>query len=173
MVCPPICSSFRSLFARRVKDSRPVEQRDPGWKLFGKIPPREGPAKDPKRIQKVESYFLRLQHCLMKNEDPPPHWLHLLTHRTPGFCFYILEIISSQLFLSPDSFSLWSWKLFRVWKGLIFCSNQLAETFVDNDIIFMLCGGQNEVWTSEFLVFCGRWRVTLLSWHWSEDHVWR
>ncbi|XP_019126219.1 TBC1 domain family member 14 isoform X2 [Larimichthys crocea] len=42
----------RSLFARRVKDSRPAEQRDPGWKLFGKVPPREGPTKDPKRIQK-------------------------------------------------------------------------------------------------------------------------
>ncbi|XP_075943198.1 TBC1 domain family member 14 isoform X3 [Anarhichas minor] len=42
----------RSLFARRVKDSRPAEQRDPGWKLFGKIPPRDGPAKDPQRIQK-------------------------------------------------------------------------------------------------------------------------
>ncbi|KAE8278888.1 TBC1 domain family member 14 Spermatogenesis-related factor 2 [Larimichthys crocea] len=43
---------WRSLFARRVKDSRPAEQRDPGWKLFGKVPPREGPTKDPKRIQK-------------------------------------------------------------------------------------------------------------------------
>ncbi|XP_062240021.1 TBC1 domain family member 14 isoform X2 [Platichthys flesus] len=42
----------RSLFARRVKDSRPVEQPDPGWKLFGKVPPREGPIKDPKKIQK-------------------------------------------------------------------------------------------------------------------------
>ncbi|XP_072314988.1 TBC1 domain family member 14 isoform X1 [Eucyclogobius newberryi] len=42
----------RSLFARRVKDTRPVEQRDPGWKLFGKVPLREGPIKDPKKIQK-------------------------------------------------------------------------------------------------------------------------
>uniref|UniRef100_A0A8C6UV45 TBC1 domain family member 14 n=1 Tax=Neogobius melanostomus TaxID=47308 RepID=A0A8C6UV45_9GOBI len=25
---------------------------DPGWKLFGKVPPREGPVKDPKKIQK-------------------------------------------------------------------------------------------------------------------------
>ncbi|XP_076580905.1 TBC1 domain family member 14 isoform X1 [Chaetodon auriga] len=50
----PLASLFnRSLFARRVKDnSRPVEQRDPGWKLFGKVPPREGPTKDPKKIQK-------------------------------------------------------------------------------------------------------------------------
>ncbi|XP_029310633.1 TBC1 domain family member 14 isoform X1 [Cottoperca gobio] len=49
----PLASLFnRSLFARRVKDSRPVEQKDPGWKLFGKVPPREGPIKDPKRIQK-------------------------------------------------------------------------------------------------------------------------
>ncbi|XP_039997469.1 TBC1 domain family member 14 [Xiphias gladius] len=49
----PLASLFnRSLFARRVKDSRPVEQRDPGWKLFGKVPPRESPIKDPKKIQK-------------------------------------------------------------------------------------------------------------------------
>ncbi|XP_059211171.1 TBC1 domain family member 14 [Centropristis striata] len=49
----PLASLFnRSLFARRVKDSRPVEQRDPGWKLFGKVPLRDGPIKDPKRIQK-------------------------------------------------------------------------------------------------------------------------
>lgn len=49
----PLASLFnRSLFARLAKDSRPVEQRDPGWKLFGKVPPREGPFKDPKRIQK-------------------------------------------------------------------------------------------------------------------------
>ena len=27
--------------------------------------------------------------------------------------------------------------------------------------------GRGEVWTSESWVFCGRWRVTLLSWHWS------
>ncbi|KAM7377620.1 hypothetical protein PAMA_014090 [Pampus argenteus] len=42
----------RSLFARKMKDSRPAEQRDPGWKLFGKVPLREGPIRDPKRIQK-------------------------------------------------------------------------------------------------------------------------
>ncbi|XP_038586775.1 TBC1 domain family member 14 isoform X1 [Micropterus salmoides] len=48
----PLASLFnRSLFARRVKDSRPGVQIDPGWKLFGKVPPREGPTKDPKRIQ--------------------------------------------------------------------------------------------------------------------------
>ncbi|XP_069015221.1 LOW QUALITY PROTEIN: TBC1 domain family member 14 [Embiotoca jacksoni] len=49
----PLASLFtRSLFARKAKESRPVEQRDPGWKLFGKVPPREGPVKDPKKIQK-------------------------------------------------------------------------------------------------------------------------
>lgn len=46
---------LRSLFARRGKHSEPVEQRDPGWKLFGKVPPREGPTKDPRKIQKVET----------------------------------------------------------------------------------------------------------------------
>lgn len=47
---------LRSLFARRVKHSEPAEQRDPGWKLFGKVPPREGPTKDPRKIQKVETH---------------------------------------------------------------------------------------------------------------------
>ncbi|XP_077400059.1 TBC1 domain family member 14 isoform X2 [Vanacampus margaritifer] len=42
----------RSLFARKVKDSHSAEQRDAGWKLFGKVPPRDVPIKDPKRIQK-------------------------------------------------------------------------------------------------------------------------
>ncbi|XP_054914493.1 TBC1 domain family member 14 isoform X1 [Poeciliopsis prolifica] len=42
----------RNLFAKKVKDGHPPEQKDPGWKLFGKIPPREGPVKDPKKIQK-------------------------------------------------------------------------------------------------------------------------
>lgn len=49
---------LRSLFARRVKRSEPVEQRDPGWKLFGKVPPREGPTKDPQKIQKVETHHI-------------------------------------------------------------------------------------------------------------------
>ncbi|XP_017277572.1 TBC1 domain family member 14 isoform X1 [Kryptolebias marmoratus] len=49
----PLASLFnRSLFAKKVKDSRPEELREPGWKLFGKVPLREGPIKDPKKIQK-------------------------------------------------------------------------------------------------------------------------
>lgn len=42
----------RNLFSRRVKESQSLQQRDPGWKLFGKVPPREVPVKDAKRIQK-------------------------------------------------------------------------------------------------------------------------
>ncbi|XP_036407833.1 TBC1 domain family member 14 isoform X2 [Megalops cyprinoides] len=42
----------RSLFARKVKDQRPLEQREPGWKLFGKVPLREGSTKEPKKTQK-------------------------------------------------------------------------------------------------------------------------
>ncbi|KAF7216249.1 transcript variant X2 [Nothobranchius furzeri] len=54
----PLASLFnRSLFARRVKDSQPADPRDPGWKLFGKVPLREGLVKDPRRIQKVEDAF--------------------------------------------------------------------------------------------------------------------
>ncbi|KAG9345480.1 hypothetical protein JZ751_008624, partial [Albula glossodonta] len=42
-----------SLFARKVKEPRPLEQREPGWKLFGKVPLREVSAKDPQKIQKL------------------------------------------------------------------------------------------------------------------------
>ncbi|KAM4611944.1 LOW QUALITY PROTEIN: TBC1 domain family member 14 [Polymixia lowei] len=49
----PLASFFtRSLFAKKVKETRPAEQRDPGWKLFGKVPLREASVRDPKRIQK-------------------------------------------------------------------------------------------------------------------------
>uniref|UniRef100_A0A8C9W0N7 TBC1 domain family member 14 n=1 Tax=Scleropages formosus TaxID=113540 RepID=A0A8C9W0N7_SCLFO len=49
----PLASFFsRNLFARKVKDARQLPQREPGWKLFGKVPPREGSAKDPRWIQK-------------------------------------------------------------------------------------------------------------------------
>eukprot|EP00064_Thunnus_orientalis_P016030 superscaffoldBa00003090_g16093 len=52
MATPSLLYIDRSLFTRKVKDGRPAEQRDPGWKLFGKVPLREGPIRDPKRIQK-------------------------------------------------------------------------------------------------------------------------
>ncbi|XP_038124429.1 TBC1 domain family member 14 isoform X1 [Cyprinodon tularosa] len=49
----PFANLFnRNLFAKKVKESRPPEQKDPGWKLFGKVPPREGAVKDPRKIQK-------------------------------------------------------------------------------------------------------------------------
>lgn len=39
----------RGLFSRKQKESASV----PGWKLFGKVPPRESPPKDSKTIQQV------------------------------------------------------------------------------------------------------------------------
>ncbi|XP_057191462.1 TBC1 domain family member 14 [Triplophysa rosa] len=50
----PLASFFhRSLFTKRMKDTGALEgQREPGWKLFGKVPLKEGPPKDPRRIQK-------------------------------------------------------------------------------------------------------------------------
>lgn len=50
----PLASFFhRSLFTKRMKDTGALEgQRDPGWKLFGKAPLKDGPHKDPRRIQK-------------------------------------------------------------------------------------------------------------------------
>uniref|UniRef100_A0A8C8J6E1 Rab-GAP TBC domain-containing protein n=1 Tax=Oncorhynchus tshawytscha TaxID=74940 RepID=A0A8C8J6E1_ONCTS len=47
----PLASFFnRSLFAKKVKDTVPVEQKDTGWKLFGRVPPRDG--RDPQKIHK-------------------------------------------------------------------------------------------------------------------------
>ncbi|KAM9400496.1 TBC1 domain family member 14-like isoform 1-T2 [Salvelinus alpinus] len=49
----PLASFFnRSLFVKKVKDTRPVEQKDPGWKLFGKVLPRDCSVKHPQKIQK-------------------------------------------------------------------------------------------------------------------------
>uniref|UniRef100_A0A8C7PJ45 TBC1 domain family member 14 n=1 Tax=Oncorhynchus mykiss TaxID=8022 RepID=A0A8C7PJ45_ONCMY len=49
----PLASFFnRSLFVKKVKDTWPVEQKDPGWKLFGKVLPRECSVKHPQKIQK-------------------------------------------------------------------------------------------------------------------------
>ncbi|KAK1175250.1 TBC1 domain family member 14-like isoform X1 [Acipenser oxyrinchus oxyrinchus] len=49
----PLATFFtRSLFAKKSKDTRPLEQSEPGWKLFGKVPLRDGLNKDPKKIQK-------------------------------------------------------------------------------------------------------------------------
>ncbi|KAJ8390264.1 hypothetical protein AAFF_G00108330 [Aldrovandia affinis] len=48
----------RSLFARKVKEPRPPEQREPGWKLFGKVPLRDGSVKDPRKIQKGQGGVL-------------------------------------------------------------------------------------------------------------------
>ncbi|XP_012995888.1 TBC1 domain family member 14 isoform X2 [Esox lucius] len=42
----PLASFFsRSLFARKGKEPGPLEQKDPGWKLFGKVSAKEGSVK--------------------------------------------------------------------------------------------------------------------------------
>ncbi|XP_061086101.1 TBC1 domain family member 12 isoform X2 [Conger conger] len=41
----------RSLFSRKSKEQKPSSQSVPGWKLFGKVPLRENPAKDSRTIQ--------------------------------------------------------------------------------------------------------------------------
>nr|XP_015200418.1 PREDICTED: TBC1 domain family member 14 isoform X2 [Lepisosteus oculatus] len=52
----PLASFFtRSLFAKKLKETRPLEQSEPGWKLFGKVPLREGSVKDPKKEYEARS----------------------------------------------------------------------------------------------------------------------
>lgn len=54
-----ICLFVRGLFTKRMKDTGELEgQREPGWKLFGKVPLKDGLPKDPRRIQKVRSHTL-------------------------------------------------------------------------------------------------------------------
>ncbi|KAK9971834.1 hypothetical protein ABG768_025181 [Culter alburnus] len=50
----PLTNFFhRSLFARRMKDTGALEgQREPGWKLFGRVPHKELSTKDSRKIQK-------------------------------------------------------------------------------------------------------------------------
>ncbi|KAK0149251.1 TBC1 domain family member 12 [Merluccius polli] len=48
---PGIAEYFgRGLFSRK---QRPPSQSAPGWKLFGKVPPKESPTKNPRTIQQV------------------------------------------------------------------------------------------------------------------------
>ncbi|KAL0970456.1 hypothetical protein UPYG_G00242230 [Umbra pygmaea] len=44
-----------SLFAKKVKDTRPVEQKHPSWKVFGKLPPKESSAKTQKEYEAKNS----------------------------------------------------------------------------------------------------------------------
>lgn len=56
---------YRSLFSRKGKDgagSGAGEEHPPGWKLFGRVPPKDGggaPLRDPSRIQ--EEYQARVR----------------------------------------------------------------------------------------------------------------
>lgn len=44
---------FRNLFPKRTKEFKSVVHSAPGWKLFGKVPPRENLQKTSKIIQQV------------------------------------------------------------------------------------------------------------------------
>ena len=41
---------FRNLFSRKSKEPENDENSQHGWKLFGKIPPKQVPCKDPDRV---------------------------------------------------------------------------------------------------------------------------
>nr|XP_028585588.1 TBC1 domain family member 12 isoform X1 [Podarcis muralis] len=45
----------RNFFAKRTKELKPAVHSAPGWKLFGKVPPKENVQKDSKIIQQDES----------------------------------------------------------------------------------------------------------------------
>ncbi|XP_065602231.1 TBC1 domain family member 12 isoform X2 [Cyrtonyx montezumae] len=57
----------RNFFTKRTKELRPAVQSAPGWKLFGKVPPRENLPKDSKIIQ--QEYEARTGRMY---KPPPP-----------------------------------------------------------------------------------------------------
>ncbi|CAN0174368.1 unnamed protein product [Bubo scandiacus] len=57
----------RNFFAKRTKELKPAVQSAPGWKLFGKVPPRENLPKDSKIIQ--QEYEARTGRMY---KPPPP-----------------------------------------------------------------------------------------------------
>ncbi|XP_023994139.1 TBC1 domain family member 14, partial [Salvelinus sp. IW2-2015] len=80
----PLASFFnRSLFSKKVKDTVPVEQKDTGWKLFGRVPPRDGSVKEPQKKHKTACVFFHLARgtCNVAAEVPnfcsPPPLLNL------------------------------------------------------------------------------------------------
>ncbi|XP_007895912.1 TBC1 domain family member 14 isoform X2 [Callorhinchus milii] len=67
----PLATFFtRSLFAKKLKESATVDQSPPGWKLFGKIPTKETPRKDAKKIQQeYEEKARRAHKCSSPNQS--------------------------------------------------------------------------------------------------------
>lgn len=61
-----LSSLFRNFFTKRTKELKPAAQSAPGWKLFGKVPPRENLPKDSKIIQQVSKYHTTLDTKLVK-----------------------------------------------------------------------------------------------------------
>ncbi|KAM9011353.1 TBC1 domain family member 12 isoform 2-T2 [Ara ararauna] len=57
----------RNFFSKRTKELKPAAQSAPGWKLFGKVPPRENLPKDSKIIQ--QEYEARTGRMY---KPPPP-----------------------------------------------------------------------------------------------------
>lgn len=59
-------SLSRNFFTKRTKELKPAVQSAPGWKLFGKVPPRENLPKDSKIIQQVSKHHTTLGTKLVK-----------------------------------------------------------------------------------------------------------
>ncbi len=71
---------LRSLFAKRMKDSGALEeQREPGWKLFGKVPHNELSTKDSRKIQKVRSHTCTHTRSVKKSKcNGPDFWVFFM-----------------------------------------------------------------------------------------------
>lgn len=59
MITAVLFSVCRSLFSRKTKDPVDTSDSAPGWKLFGRVPPKHTPQKDPDEIKK--EYEVRYQ----------------------------------------------------------------------------------------------------------------
>ena len=57
---------YRNLFSRKAKENEEDDTGEQGWKLFGRVPPKQAPDKDPQQITQ------EFQHKLRAAAPPKP-----------------------------------------------------------------------------------------------------
>lgn len=86
-------SLFRNFFTKRTKELKPAVQSAPGWKLFGKVPPRENLPKDSKIIQQVSKHHTTLGRKIVKITHS--YYISLLLY--PQLCYMTTECSENTL----------------------------------------------------------------------------
>ena len=97
---------YRSLFSRKTKEPATVEHGALGWKLFGKVQPKQTPQKDPSEISKEYKSKVQLppptstsppSSCRMKKSDvEAPSTTALILEQRP-------QLVFMPYFISDDT----------------------------------------------------------------------